>query len=134
MHAPRQAVQPSSVGFAGSRPKESRLRPNSYPPAAAVGGAPTSSSGSCQVVGAHFLLKDINSLQARLAQSVEHETLNLRVVGSSPTLGVVFAAYLDSWLTWVGLLLPAVNFRFTTALLEAEGADIQIPAHLRKPA
>ena len=24
----------------------------------------------------------------RLAQSVEHETLNLRVVGSSPTLGV----------------------------------------------
>ena len=28
------------------------------------------------------------SLQrARLAQSVEHETLNLRVVGSSPTLG-----------------------------------------------
>ena len=27
---------------------------------------------------------------ARLAQSVEHETLNLRVVGSSPTLGVIF--------------------------------------------
>ena len=27
---------------------------------------------------------------ARLAQSVEHETLNLRVVGSSPTLGVMF--------------------------------------------
>ncbi len=26
---------------------------------------------------------------ARLAQSVEHETLNLRVVGSSPTLGDV---------------------------------------------
>ena len=25
--------------------------------------------------------------EARLAQSVEHETLNLRVVGSSPTLG-----------------------------------------------
>ena len=25
--------------------------------------------------------------QARLAQSVEHETLNLRVVGSCPTLG-----------------------------------------------
>ena len=25
---------------------------------------------------------------AQLAQSVEHETLNLRVVGSSPTLGV----------------------------------------------
>ena len=28
--------------------------------------------------------------QARLAQSVEHETLNLRVVGSSPTLGEHF--------------------------------------------
>ena len=26
-------------------------------------------------------------ITARLAQSVEHETLNLRVVGSSPTLG-----------------------------------------------
>ena len=28
--------------------------------------------------------------QAWLAQSVEHETLNLRVVGSSPTLGVFY--------------------------------------------
>ena len=27
---------------------------------------------------------------ARLAQSVEHETLNLRVVGSSPTLGAKY--------------------------------------------
>ena len=27
--------------------------------------------------------------KARLAQSVEHETLNLRVVGSSPTLGEI---------------------------------------------
>ena len=44
---------------------------------------------------------------ARLAQSVEHETLNLRVVGSSPTLGEVFFFYIhflgaatsvDSWL------------------------------------
>ena len=32
----------------------------------------------------------ILSLSARLAQSVEHETLNLRVVGSSPTLGATF--------------------------------------------
>ena len=33
------------------------------------------------------------TIGARLAQSVEHETLNLRVVGSSPTLGAghVFA-------------------------------------------
>ena len=30
---------------------------------------------------------DGSLLSARLAQSVEHETLNLRVVGSSPTLG-----------------------------------------------
>ena len=29
-------------------------------------------------------------ISARLAQSVEHETLNLRVVGSSPTLGASF--------------------------------------------
>ena len=29
-------------------------------------------------------------MSARLAQSVEHETLNLRVVGSSPTLGEIF--------------------------------------------
>ena len=50
---------------------------------------------------------------ARLAQSVEHETLNLRVVGSSPTLGVTpfFCCLLASvpmtdviwapWLTWL---------------------------------
>ena len=46
----------------------------------------------------HFVQEDISGLNipklrdrdmvARLAQSVEHETLNLRVVGSSPTLGV----------------------------------------------
>ena len=30
------------------------------------------------------------TIPARLAQSVEHETLNLRVVGSSPTLGEHF--------------------------------------------
>ena len=32
-------------------------------------------------------------LLARLAQSVEHETLNLRVVGSSPTLGAQSLLY-----------------------------------------
>ena len=31
-----------------------------------------------------------STYSARLAQSVEHETLNLRVVGSSPTLGDTF--------------------------------------------
>merc|ERR1711994_22406 len=35
-------------------------------------------------------------LQARLAQSVEHETLNLRVVGSSPTLGANFLFWLET--------------------------------------
>ena len=34
------------------------------------------------------LLSAVLTNSARLAQSVEHETLNLRVVGSSPTLGV----------------------------------------------
>ena len=32
-------------------------------------------------------------MSARLAQSVEHQTLNLRVVGSSPTLGEAFMKY-----------------------------------------
>ena len=39
----------------------------------------------------HFLLKCPPS--TRLAQSVEHETLNLRVVGSSPTLGVILLLF-----------------------------------------
>ena len=35
-----------------------------------------------------------NKMQrARLAQSVEHETLNLRVVGSSPTLGAIIFSF-----------------------------------------
>ena len=44
---------------------------------------------------------------ARLAQSVEHETLNLRVVGSSPTLGDTFClicTVVDTsapWLSWL---------------------------------
>ena len=39
---------------------------------------------------------------ARLAQSVEHETLNLRVVGSSPTLGASF--YVLRWVHNVGMV------------------------------
>ena len=35
---------------------------------------------------------------ARLAQSVEHETLNLKVVGSSPTLGAAFLFILKAQL------------------------------------
>ena len=38
------------------------------------------------------------NIPARLAQSVEHETLNLRVVGSSPTLGENFCHFvMTSW-------------------------------------
>ena len=33
---------------------------------------------------------NLATVSARLAQSVEHQTLNLRVVGSSPTLGEAF--------------------------------------------
>ena len=61
---------------------------------------------------------------ARLAQSVEHETLILRVVGSSPTLGVVFAACCGFQCHVCWFLLPAVHSRLKSALLEAQGADI----------
>ncbi len=37
----------------------------------------------------------LHSYTARLAQSVEHGTLNPRVVGSSPTLGEFFLAALN---------------------------------------
>src|SRR4029434_9182597 len=37
------------------------------------------------------LTASLQAAKARLAQSVEHETLNLRVVGSRPTLGVAFS-------------------------------------------
>ena len=33
---------------------------------------------------------------ARLAQSVEHQTFNLRVAGSSPSSGVHFAVYVKT--------------------------------------
>ena len=72
----------------------------------------------------------MSTIVARLAQSVEHETLNLRVVGSSPTLGAflflcfhsVFAvkpfclSYLERYLghllrNWkVSNLIPIRNF------------------------
>ena len=34
-------------------------------------------------------------MQARLAQSVEHGTLNPGVVGSSPTLGAIFYGFMQ---------------------------------------
>ena len=44
----------------------------------------------CVVAMSLKWLELIPVIDAGLAQSVEHETLNLRVVGSSPTLGVNF--------------------------------------------
>ena len=41
------------------------------------------------------LVKDRSNVRARLAQSVEHQTFNLRVKGSSPLLGAYF--YLKSY-------------------------------------
>ena len=37
---------------------------------------------------------------ARLSQSVEHQTFNLRVVGSSPSSGVHFAVYVKTGYTY----------------------------------
>ena len=39
-------------------------------------------------------------MSARLAQSVEHETLNLGVVGSSPTLGDILFFFLSKIITY----------------------------------
>ena len=47
----------------------------------------TGESGRSELVNKILLSFSEGSSNARLAQSVEHETLNLRVVGSSPTLG-----------------------------------------------
>ena len=54
---------------------------------------------------------------ARLAQSVEHETLNLRVVGSSPTLGDIFCTNQTGpctsapWLSWLKLFFAGKRFQ-----------------------
>ena len=46
------------------------------------------------VFAANFKFKLlVKACRARLAQSVEHETLNLRVVGSSPTLGAIILSF-----------------------------------------
>ena len=42
------------------------------------------------VMPIHAYSSGVEVASARLAQSVEHQTLNLRVVGSSPTLGDFF--------------------------------------------
>ena len=54
---------------------------------------------------------------ARLAQSVEHETLNLRVVGSSPTLGAqkFFSIILSLFLFFSGTFF-LMRIKLKTAL------------------
>ena len=54
-------------------------------------------------------------IQARLAQSVEHETFNLRVVGSSPTLGDTFFVF------WHGIYI-----RMTSDIIEAKSHVMRI--------
>ena len=51
---------------------------------------------SCNIMKWMYKLSNKFSpiILARLAQSVEHETLNLRVVGSSPTLGDQFCHFI----------------------------------------
>ena len=48
--------------------------------------------------------------EARLAQSVEHETLNLRVVGSRPTLGET-SFYSMNLIGTDGVLLTCLHVR-----------------------
>ena len=58
-------------------------------------------------VGTYSCRCEYCQARARLAQSVEHETLNLRVVGSSPTLGDTFCNICFElptsapWLSWL---------------------------------
>ena len=73
-------------------------------------------------------------LGARLAQSVEHETLNLRVVGSSPTLGVVFAACCGFQCHVCWFSAPSCPFPTKKCPVGGTGCrHKQIPAHHRKP-
>ena len=71
---------------------------------------------------------------ARLAQSVEHETLNLRVVGSSPTLGVVFAACCRFQCHVCWFSAPSCPFPTKKCPVGGTGCrHTQIPAHRGKP-
>ena len=48
-------------------------------------------------------------MPARLAQSVEHETLNLRVVGSSPTSGEIFFLFVFSFFFFCTVLTDTLT-------------------------
>ena len=64
--------------------------------------------------------------KARLAQSVEHETLNLGVVGSSPTLGDVFFEgcfnFVKKNMSEVGFE-PTPSYEDQNTLLQSEARD-----------
>ena len=53
-----------------------------------------------------ILFCDNITMPARLAQSVEHETLNLRVVGSSPTSGENIFFFFFFFCTFFSFLFP----------------------------
>ena len=63
---------------------------------------------------------------ARLAQSVEHDTLNLRVVGSSPTLGEhVFYLFLSCAVTFM-ICFDMINMPETLLKARAQAARVSI--------
>ena len=76
-----------------------------------------------------------SSPPARLAQSVEHETLNLRVVGSSPTLGgslfflsfffSIFRSKLRRFYK-ISLTLTSSIFNITSSIFHLEKVPIRI--------
>ena len=67
---------------------------------------------------------------ARLAQSVEHETLNLRVVSSSPRLGLsssLFSFFLRNIYDYINLEeVPACNVKLLFLYLIVDMVDFQV--------
>ena len=61
--------------------------------------SPAITSTDLLPIATHKLRLTHSQTTARLAQSVEHETLNLRVVGSSPTLGANFFSFFFFFIT-----------------------------------
>ena len=70
------------------------------------------------------MLLDPSRPTARLAQSVEHETLNLRVVGSSPTLGasILFGFVISSYQG--SHFFPLTNYFSNTITLACTSSQI----------
>ncbi|PSN36715.1 hypothetical protein C0J52_11478 [Blattella germanica] len=69
--------------------------------------------------------RETSNTEARLAQSEEHETVNLRVVGSSPTLGdriIFFFNRSFSLVQWVNVVYVVYNRE--TSITEARLAQV----------